>query len=58
MSDVCNFLSISLILDHVNDSWYIILGHILKSEVPELLLVGVGIQFLMLTTERIAARVT
>lgn len=57
MADVGDLLTISLHLDHVDDSWKVISAHIEPAEIPELLLVMIRIIGGMRTAKSVTARV-
>ena len=55
VSDVGDLLTASLRLDHVNDSWEVILSHFIPAEIPELLPVDKWIKLGMIPTVWISA---
>ena len=57
VTNVSDFLVSSLTLNHVNDGWKIVLAHVLPGEVPELLLIMVRVQVVVVATEGVTTRV-
>jgi len=57
MADVCDFLATSHMLNHVDDGGKIVLAHILPREIPEGLVVVVGIKVSVMTTIGVSAGV-
>ena len=58
MADICNFLSIGLLLNHLDSGRQVVQPHLVEGKIPEELLVIVGVKRDMRSTVSIAARVS
>ena len=58
MTNICNFLSIGLLLNHLDSGRQVVQSHLVEGKIPEELLVMVGVKRDMRSTVCIAARVS